>query len=143
MKEVVLRHFFEGHATADELARDIVNTHTPGDPPGVRSSANYRVEPMAQTFNVTPAHVGRLVQAVESRALSPEDLGTIVFCLEMSPERWLWDTDTEDGERVADALFWLGTPEINYPLAAPVLAKVRHYLLTGENTLTDADAAPR
>lgn len=40
---------------------------------------------------------------------------------------------------MADAVFWLGSPETNYPLTPAVLAKVRHYLLTSENTLTLAD----
>jgi len=91
MREIVLRQFFEGHAAAAELARDVVGTRVADEP----------------------------------------------------PERWLWDTDTPDGERVAEALFWLGTPEISYPLTPPVPAKVRHYLLTGENTLGEADLAPR
>jgi hypothetical protein len=141
MREIVLRHFLEGHATATELARDVAGTRVTDERPGFRSSANYRVEPMARTFEITTAHVVRLADAVASGALSLEDLGTIVFCLEMAPERWLWDADTPEGGRVSDALFWLGTPEINYPLTPAVLAKVRHYLLTGEATLGQADVA--
>ena len=139
MKEIVLRQFFEGHATAAELARDMAGTRVADQPSGFRSSGNYRVEPMAGTLDVTPPHVVRLVDAVAAGALSLADLGTAVFCIEAQPARWRWDTDTPDGERVADAFFWLGSPEINYSLTPAVLTKIRHYLLTGENTLTHAD----
>jgi hypothetical protein len=141
VKEVVLRHFFEGHASAAELARDLEGTRLAEEPPGFRSSANYRIEPMARTFEVRPEHVVRLVDAVLGGELSVSALGTLVFCMEAAPERWRWDTDTPEGERIAGALFWLGTPEVNYPLTAAVLSKIRLYLLTGENTLSEADLA--
>ena len=143
MKEIVVRDFFEGHATAREVANDLAGTRVAEEPPGFHSSGNYRVEPMASTFELAPEHVVRLVDAVTTGDLSADALDTLVFCLEAQPDRWLWDTDTPGGERVANALFWLGSPEINYPLTATVLAKIRHYLLTGENTLSDADVAVR
>ena len=125
------------------MARDVAGTRAPGEPPGFRATANYRVEPMAGTFEVVPTHVARLVDAVLTGGLSLEDLGTIVFCLEAYSERWLWDTDTPEGERVANALFWLGAPEINFPLTPAVLSKIRRYLVEGENTLTEADLGQR
>ena len=67
------------------------------------------------------------------------NLETVCSWLEGAFERFLRDGDTPDGERVSDALFWLGNPEINYPLTPAVLSKVRHYLVTGENTLTYED----
>ncbi len=138
MKEIVLRQFFEGHASASDLARDIVGTRDSSERFGFRSSANYAVLPMATEFTVEPAHLERVVAAVLARELTVEDLGTLCFVLEFS-ERFRWDADTPDGERVANAVFWLGTPEINYPLTERVLAKVGYYLATGEDTLTLAD----
>ena len=141
MRELLLREFFEGQATAADLARDLVGTRGAAEPYGVRASAAYRIEPMTSTFRVAPAHLVRLVDARLARALSEADLATVCFCLEgVSVERFRWDADSDDGERVANALFWLGTPEINYPLTDVVLAKIRHYLLTGENALVPADA---
>jgi hypothetical protein len=136
MKEVLLRMFFEAEATAAELSADLINTRSESEPQGFRSSANYSVEPMSRTFVVEPRHVLRLVDGLSEGGLTVEEIGTIVFCMEAAPDRWLWDTDTPSGERVADALFWLGTPEVNYPLTHPVLLKIRHYLETGENTLS-------
>ena len=143
MKEILLRQFFEGHASAADLAADVIGTRAAEEPPGFHSSANYRVVPMARPFAVHPDHVVRLVDAVTDGTLPLADLDTLVFCLEAAPERWLWDTDTPEGERVAEALFWLGSPEVNYPLTSSVLEKVRHYLLTGENTFSKDDLARR
>jgi hypothetical protein len=140
MKEIVLQHFFEGHTTAKELSDDLEGTRQALEPAGFRSSANYRVVPMSHEFTVEAAHVARLVDAVASGALSLELLGDLLFCMEAS-DRFRWDTDTADGERVAEAVFWLGTPEVNYPLNARVLSKIRHYLIAGENTLESTDLA--
>ena len=139
MRELLLRQFFEGRATAADLARDLVGTRGSAEPDGIRASAAYRIEPMTSTFHVAPAHLARLVDARLGRELSEADVATVCFCLEgVSAERFRWEAD--EGERVANALFWLGTPEINYPLTDVVLAKIRHYLLTGENALGPADA---
>ena len=138
MNEVVLRLFFQGQATAAELASSTVGTVSREGPAGGPFVSRYRIEDMAVDFDVRPEHVVQLIDAVADGALSLADLDAICFCMEAS-DRFLWDTDTPEGERVAEALFWLGTPEINYPLTPEVLAKVRRYLLTGENRLTDAD----
>jgi hypothetical protein len=140
MKELVLRHFFEGHATAKELSDDLEGTRQALEPAGFRSSANYQVVPMSHEFTVEAPHVIRLVDAVADGALSLELLGDLCFCMEAS-DRFRWDTDTANGERVAEAVFWLGTPEVNYPLNARVLSKIRQYLITGENTLEPIDLA--
>jgi hypothetical protein len=138
MREVVLRLFFEGHASAEEVARDLVGTRAEEESWSFRSSASYRVEPMSRDFEVAAEHVIRLVDGALAGALTEEDLGTLCFVLEFS-DRFFWDVDARKGARVADAVFWLGTPQINYPLSPSVLTKIRHYLQSGENTL-DADA---
>lgn len=139
VKEVVLRFFFQGHATVRELARDVAGSVSRQEPHGGPAVSRHRIEDMAVEFDLRPEHVVQLIDEVARGELSLEDLDAICFCLEAS-DRFVWDGDTPEGERVAEALFWLGTPEINYPLAPGVLAKVRHYLLTGENTLTRDDS---
>jgi hypothetical protein len=139
MKEIVLRMFFEGAATATELAADVIGTRTLDEPRGFRSSSNYAVEPMARPFDVQPEHIVRLVDAVLTRTLTSQVLGDLAFCMEAAPERWRWNVDEPEGERVSSALFWLGTPEVNYPLTDSVLRKIKTYLETGENTLSGSD----
>lgn len=139
MREVVLRLFFEGHATAAELARDLEGTRPEGEHWAFRASTNYRVEPMAVDFEIAPAHVVRVVDAALAGALTEDDLGTLCFALEFSSRFW-WDADTPPGARVSEAIFWLGMPQVNYPLTADVLTRIRHYLETGENTLASPPA---
>ena len=142
MKELVLRHFFEGHASAHELAADAEGAFERRVDSAGTVFNRLRSTPMSEDFAVSASHVARLVEVVQAGQVSLDSLDAICFCLEAS-DHFVWDTDTEDGERVARALFWLGTPEINYPLTPLVLEKIRRYLLRGENTLTDADARTR
>ena len=140
MKEDVLRQFFEGHVTATDLARDLVSAvERERVPPGAPGVSRVRITDMAEDFEVRPAHLVKIVDAALDGALGPDELEAIGFCLEAS-EHFVWDVDTPEGRRVADAAFWLDSPEINYPLTPAVLAKIRHYLVTGEDTLTRADA---
>ena len=85
---------------------------------------------------ITGADLERLVTALEGRDLSEEQAGIAAFLLEAG-ERFEWDTDTPDGSRVADVLFWLGVPQINYPLTQANLAAMSTYLRTGELMLAD------
>ena len=130
--------YFEGEATAAELAEDIVGSVTVSgrrDGPAIR---HYRCEDMVVDYTLTPANLVQLIDAVLAKDITSDDLDVIGFCLEAS-EHFEWDSATPEGERVAETLFWLANPEINYPLTPEVLAKIRRYLLEGENTLTLAD----
>lgn len=143
MREVILRLFFQGHATAADLAFDLEHTVSRQGPDGGPPVFRHRVENMEVDFEVQPGHIVQLIDAVASGGLGLADLDALCFCIEAS-DRFVWSTDTPDGARVATALFWLGTPEINYPLTPGVLAKIRHFLVDGENTLTRQDAeSPR
>jgi hypothetical protein len=141
MREVILRLFFEGHATAEELARDVAGAAHRQTVAGGPTVSHVHIQDMAAEFSVESQHVLQLLDAVEAGALDLEALDAICFCLEAS-DHFTWDTDTTDGERVAESLFLLGTPEVNYPLTPIVLAKVRHYLRSGQHTFTREDLRP-
>jgi hypothetical protein len=138
VKEIVLQHFFEGHATAEELAADTVGAFDRQTDSAGTVFSQLRAIPMAHEFPVTSQHIIKLVDTVLAEQLTLDALDSICFCLEAS-DSFTWDTDSPDGERVAESLFWLGSPEVNYPLTDSVLKKVRHYLKTGEETFTRAD----
>jgi hypothetical protein len=141
VKEIVLRHFFEGHGTVQDLAADAVGAFDRRtDSAGVVFSQLHAV-PMPTDFPVSTQHILKLLAAVQAGNLDFDALDAICFCLEAS-DHFTWDADTPDGERVANTLFWLGTPEINYPLTSSVLAKVHHYLRTGEDTFNRDDLPP-
>jgi len=142
MKEIVIQHFFEGYVSAIELA-----AHAAGafdrhvDTAGTVFSRLNAVS-MNHEFGVAPTHVVKLIDGVLAGELSLDALDAICFCLEAS-DSFTWDTDTPEGERVADSLFWLGSPEINYKLTTAVLGKIREFLLSGQDTLTSEDVVKR
>ena len=142
MKEIVLQHFFEGHASAEDLAADAAGAFERHVDSAGTVFSRLNAIPMNHEFAVSAEHIVKLVDAVLGAGLSLDALDAICFCLEAS-DSFTWDTDTADGERVAESLFWLGTPEINYALTPSVLTKIRHYLVSGENTLTQADVGER
>ena len=142
MKEIVVQHFFEGHATVEELSADVAGAFARHvDSAGTVISRLNCID-MSHEFAVLPTHIVKLVDAVLSGDLTLDGLDAICFALEAS-DSFSWDTDTPDGERVAKSLFWLGTPEINYALSPVVLNKIRVYLLTGENTFRPEDVGKR
>ena len=143
MKEIVLRHFFEGYATAAELDADVPGTEVREGPKGGPYVIRYRVQRMDREFEVRSEHLIQLLDAAATGELQLDHLRVICSWMEGGMDTFLRNADTPDGERVAEALFWLGTPEINYPLTPTVLAKIRQFLATGENLLTAADTKVR
>jgi hypothetical protein len=143
MKEVVIQDFFAGRATAKEVAAEAagaVERHTDG---GGTKHSRLRSIAAPGEFEVTPEHLLKLLDAIEAGQLNLDELDAVCFCVEAS-DGFSWDADeTEGGRRVAQALFLLGTPEINYPLTPVVLGKIRHLLLTGEETFGREDLAPQ
>ena len=140
MKEDLIRRFFTGESSPVDLEADFPGTVTvqnPGKTPLVR---HFHFQPMIGEFTVEPRHVIKLIDAALARELGLETLQTIAGWLDARPNlTFTWDGDGPEGERISDAVFWLGTPEINYPLTPEVLTKIRHYVLTGENLLTQRD----
>lgn len=142
MKEIVIQHFFEGHATAEELEADAKGAFDRRTDSAGTVFSQLRAVTMNHDFPVTSRHIVKLVEAVQAQEVSLDALDAICFCIEAS-DHFTWDSDTTDGDRVAHSLFLLGTPEVNYPLTQSVLAKIHHYLLTGEERFTRDDLGAR
>jgi hypothetical protein len=132
VNEQLLVDFLCCRATAKALGPALLAARVEPDTPNYRTSGNYRVTPLREPVQITAAQIDELVEAVETGELTEEQAGIAVFLMEAQPDRFIWDTDTTDGERVADVLFWLGNPSINYPLTPANLAAFRRYLRTGE-----------
>lgn len=131
MDEQLLVDFLNGRASAAELGRRLLAAQVEPESPNFRSSAHYRVTPLAVPVVITIQQVERLVAAAEAGSLTEEQIGIAVFLLEASPDSFQWDTDTPEGNRIANVLFWLGSWQINYPLTRANLAAFRQYLATG------------
>ena len=132
MREAVLLRFFRGEATAQDLTREVRSGVEQRDSADGFRVTRHHVEDMPEDFQVEPRHLVALIDASLAGDLAAGDLEALAFLLEAS-DRFGWDNE---GERVADSLFWLASPEINFPLTTATLRRIRHYLLTGENRLT-------
>jgi len=138
VNESTIRDFFENSLSPAELDRAWANAFIEelrSDGTVVR---RLRTTDLPEAYAVVPSDVVALIDAVRSGALSLKALDAICFALEAS-DKFEWDTDTPAGEHVARSLFWLGSPEVNYPLTPVVLTKIRRYVLTGEDTFTRDD----
>ena len=121
MRETVLRQFFEGKATAMELARDVAGSTTqPSELVSVVS-----IEDMDDKFTVTGNMAIRLCDEVLSGELPPDALKTIGFAL-MASDRFSWDADND--EVLANVIADWSCPEVNYPLTLENVERCRKWL---------------
>jgi hypothetical protein len=125
MSEQVLRQFFEGKATAAELAQDIAGSTKKTNP--ITSVTS--VEDMDEDFTVTAAMAVMLCDAVLKGDLPADGLHTIGFAL-MASDRFRWDGDKD--EVLADVIGDWSCPEINYPLTIENVQRFRSWLTRTE-----------
>jgi hypothetical protein len=134
MHESVLRDYFLGRIDESQLNDDLAG-------PIVQTSYDvftYYVNPMDGRFQVDPSHLVKLCDAVLGGLLNAEHLEVIGYCLVVS-EHFFSET-SDVGDVVSDTAFDWASPEMNYALTPPNIAKFRHRLLTGNSTFTFADA---
>ena len=125
MREEVLRRFFEGQATASELARDVTGSTKQVS----KLISRVGIEDMDTSFAVTRPMLVSLCDAVLGGALPPEVLRTIGFALQAS-DKFEWDGDED--ELVAEIIADWSCPEINYPLTPENVARFRNWLTEAE-----------
>lgn len=133
-REIVLLRFFRGEAAARDLAREVRTGIERLPPVGGARMTRHHVENMQEDFEVEPHHLVSLIDATLAGDLTAGDLEALAFLIEAS-DHFQWDADTPGGAQVAEGLFWMASPEINFPLTPSTLREIRQYLLTGENRL--------
>ncbi len=138
MNEATIRAFFEGTLGPVELDRGWASAFVEEPRSDGTVVRRLRTIDLPEPYAVAPSHIVALIDAVRTGALSFKALDAICFALEAS-DSFEWDTETPEGEHVARSVFWLGSPEVNYPLTPGVLTKIRRYVLTGEDTFTRDD----
>lgn len=124
MQEEVLRKFFEGQATAAELATDIAGStkHYPG---GI--VATHSIQDMDAEHQVTRQNLISLCDAVLAGALPAQALGDIGFAL-VASDHFVWDA--EEDELLGDVIYDWSCPQVNYPLTTENVLKFRACLLS-------------
>lgn len=149
MHELILRRFFEGALSADELVLDLRGSIVPDNeytyirdhyPPeeaermikDLESSEFgghlHPIVDMPGEFEVLPEHLVKLCDAVLTGKIDPKYLHPIGFCL-MASDAFHWDGDDPKGELVGDLAWEWSGPEVNYPLTLANVAEWRHKLL--------------
>lgn len=134
MHETVLSDFFLGRNDAGALQRDLVDAVK-------QTSADVftqYVTPAEGTFEVKIEHLVRACDAVIQGDLHAHDLEKIGFCL-VASDYFHWDSDTTEGERVAETVYDWSAPEVNYALTSETVQKFKERLLTGKSSFTQAD----
>jgi len=99
MREKVLRDFFEGSVSGEELSAEL------GDAlrySGGRTFLN--AEPMEPEFPVHISHLIRVCDAFVAGELSPENIEAIGFCL-IGSDSFEYDTDTAEGELIGETCY--------------------------------------
>jgi hypothetical protein len=120
MREIVLRNFFSGRATALELARDVLGSTKKMGP----ISFVVEIEDMGEEFLVTRPMLVLLCDAVLSGQLPPQELSAIGFAL-VASESFTWNTEDVIGDVIHD---W-SCPEINYQLTLENVQRFKNWLL--------------
>ena len=132
MHESILKDYFLGVIDESRLNEDLEGSV-------VQTSLDvitHYVDPMDSDFQVEPAHLVKLCDAVLSGKLNAEHLELIGYSL-VASDHFFWD-ETKSGELVAETAYDWSSPEINYPLTVGNIEKFRG-LLIGNDTFTKAD----
>ena len=122
VKEQVLRSFFEGEISAAALAADLIGSAVTE---GV--VRRHLIENMTGELTVEPSHLMRVCESFISGQLGPEAIQSIGFCL-VSSDSFCWDSDTPEGERVAEVIHDWSSSEINLPVTLDNMGRWRSYL---------------
>jgi hypothetical protein len=125
MREEILRRFFQGEATASELAKDVAGSTKKVS----KLISRVGIEDMDTCFTVTRPMLISLCDAVLGRVLPAEELRTIGFALQAS-DKFEWDGDED--ELVAEVIADWSCPEINYPLTLENIVQFRNWLIEAE-----------
>lgn len=118
-----LRQFLESSATADELAQGLARP--------LDHSAGVTFEsPTGAPLHVSPAHLVRVCDAILASRCEPTILRDVGFLL-IGSDAFEYDSDTEEGARVAETAADWSAPEINWPLTLDNVREWRSFLDTG------------
>jgi hypothetical protein len=140
MTERTLEKYFNGTATAEQLAEDLKNTQEMAS----YDLTNYYIEDIKDDgeYELTPEHLVKLCDDTLNGKLQLKDLNSIAFALNFS-DYFTWDGHTVEGERMSNAIFAWDNPEIDYPLTIDNIQLWRHFLLTGEDNFNPEELKRR
>lgn len=128
MTENVLKEYFEGMATVDQLALDLKDSQKKT---GYDVTTVYVDRIENGNFEIKKEHLIRLFDDFIEGRLSPLDMTTVSFAL-IASDFFCWDSDTDEGEIIADVIFQLDDLELGYDTSLNSILLWKEYLLTGK-----------
>lgn len=135
MHESVLRDFFTGTVSVEQLADDLRGALVKIS----RCVTRHPIVDMDADFSVSSSNMAALCDAFLAGKLGADDLHAIGFCL-MASDHFTWDPDTSDGDRAAKVAHDWSCPEVNFPIDAEHVSRWKTYLETGVDRLRGGDA---
>ena len=123
MQEKVLRHYFSGELTVQDLKTDLdgaVVEHPLFE--------EHPIDDMEGYFEVQVAHLASLCDEVLQGNLAPDDLEPIGVALAASTH-FVWNEHTVEGKRIALTVFDWASPEDSEPLSRESVARHRARLV--------------
>jgi hypothetical protein len=135
MTEKKLLEYFENKITAEQLSVDLKDSQKET---GIDTTSIYIDSLKEGDFQIKKEHLIQLFDDAISQKLTPADLTTIAFTL-FASDHFNWDTNTEDGDIIADVIFALDNPEIGHDLSAKNIQLWKQYLKTGEYKLDNTE----
>ncbi|NWK57810.1 hypothetical protein HW115_19480 [Verrucomicrobiaceae bacterium N1E253] len=138
MKISVLVEFLNGICDANSLAKDLEGGVVQTSHDGV---SYYVDEDYTEDFFVTTEHLVKICDSFTDKLIDAEMVQQITFAM-MCSDYLEWDSDTPDGERVAEVIGMWDTPEISYQITNSTIPKFRRYLSSGEDIFNRDDLTP-
>lgn len=140
MRELVLKNYFEGNISPNQLAEDLKDSRKKDS----YDVTHYFIEDIDDhgEYNLTTKHLIKLCDDMLSGSLTLDDINTIAFALNSS-EYFTWDELESDGKRLSETIFAWDNPEIDYPLTVANIQLWKHYLITGESKFNQEELKNR
>lgn len=132
MKEEILKEYFENKIPVDQLLADLKDSQLKTG----QDATSVYVTPITDSgdFVITRHHLLKICNDTLSGHLSATEINIVAFAL-ISSDYFYWDSNTTEGEIVANTLFDWDNPDINFPLSQDNLKLWKKYLETGEYSL--------
>ncbi len=132
MKEQILKDFLINKTTIDSLSVDLKDSQRKT---GFDTTTVYidQIKKLGE-FEISTDHLIRLCDAAINGKLTMIDLNTIAYSL-ITSDYFTWDSETENGKRIATVIYDWDNPEIGFNLTVDNVKLWKDYLLTGNYRL--------
>jgi hypothetical protein len=128
MRESTLARFLSGEVDATLLRRDLANIVGTS----ILQTGKNLIPDLSFEMEITKDHLIRLCQSFLKGDLDSDELEAVAFFLQGS-DHFVWNTDSKEGELIAEILFDWSAPKISHPLTRENVNRFLAGLSDGRN----------